>query len=406
MSVERTIASVLAAAGAEGQLHVVDLDDPAPRSRDRRRRAAGALVGVQGRTSCSPCCAPATPGATCSERVRVGADRTLGSPGLAMLTDPVEISLRDLAALALTVSDVAAADALFDALGGEPALREPLAPLDLRATALHGCCRDLFAAVAGDHERPVSRSTPRDLTRLLSLVWRDEAATPEACAQLRRAAPRPGAASPDRRRVPRAGLADGDQERHAPGPAQRHRRGRARRPPPRRGDQRPHRRGRPAFPRGRRAAGPRRAPRGRRARSRRRTDGEAPPPSPARHRPARPPARRARRPTRPAAPAAPAPAALPRRSVAPDQPKPSARTRAEARAARSSSKRHRRVGEDGAGQGDGHRHADDARREAERARSPGAAPAPVRGAGEPPARRACAAPARDPRRSRPRTAPP
>ena len=29
MSVERTIASVLAAAGAEGQLHVVDIDDPA-----------------------------------------------------------------------------------------------------------------------------------------------------------------------------------------------------------------------------------------------------------------------------------------------------------------------------------------------------------------------------------------
>lgn len=181
MSVERTIASMLAAAGAEGQVHVVDVDDP------RREVAIGAdapfvlssvfkvhLVLAMLRTD-----------RDLRERVVVDETRTPGSPGLAALTDPVELSLRDLAALALTVSDVAAADALFDALGGEPALREPLAPLALRATALHGCCRDLFAAVEGVEDRPVSRATPRDLTRLLTLVWRDEAAAPEACAHLR-----------------------------------------------------------------------------------------------------------------------------------------------------------------------------------------------------------------------------
>jgi beta-lactamase class A len=184
MNAERTIASVLAAAGAEGQLHVADLDAP------DRELAIGAdepfvLSSVFKVHLVLAMVRAGDAGLDLRRRVPVGADRTLGSPGLAMLTDPVELSMRDLATLALTVSDVAAADALFDALGGEPALREPLAPLGLRATALHGCCRDLFGAVAGDHDRPVSRSTPRDLTRLLSLVWGDEAASPEACAQLR-----------------------------------------------------------------------------------------------------------------------------------------------------------------------------------------------------------------------------
>ena len=184
MSVERTIASVLAAAGAEGRLHVVDIDDPG------REVAIGAdeelvLSSVFKVHLVLAMLRAGDAGRVLQERVRLGPERTVGSPGLAMLADPVEISLRDLATLALTVSDVAAADALFDALGGEPALREPLTPLGLDATALHGCCRDLFAAVAGEHDRPVSRSTPRDLTRLLSLVWRDEAASPSACAQLR-----------------------------------------------------------------------------------------------------------------------------------------------------------------------------------------------------------------------------
>jgi beta-lactamase class A len=36
-----------------------------------------------------------------------------------------------------------------------------------------------------DPER-TSRSTPRDMTRLLGAVWRDEAASPASCAELRR----------------------------------------------------------------------------------------------------------------------------------------------------------------------------------------------------------------------------
>ena len=184
MSVERTIASVLAAAGAEGQLHVVDIDDPA------RQVAIGAdipfvLSSVFKVHLVLAMLRAGDAGRDLRERVTVDETRTSGSPGLAMLSDPVELSLRDLAALALTVSDVAAADALFDALGGEPALREPLAPLELRATALHGCCRDLFAAVDGVEDRPVSRATPRDLTRLLRVIWRDEAASRASCAHLR-----------------------------------------------------------------------------------------------------------------------------------------------------------------------------------------------------------------------------
>ena len=170
MSVERTIASVLAAAGAEGQLHVVDIDDP---GRDVAIGADGPLVlsSVFKVHLVLAMLRAADAGRDLQQRVRLGVDRTPGSPGLAMLADPVEISLRDLAALALTVSDVAAADALFDALGGEPALREPLAPLDLRATALHGCCRDLFASVArrarpAGQPRHAARSDPAAVARL------------------------------------------------------------------------------------------------------------------------------------------------------------------------------------------------------------------------------------------------
>jgi beta-lactamase class A len=184
MSVERTIASVLASAGADGQLHALDLDDPA------REVAVGAdtpvvLSSVFKVHLVLAMLRAGDRGRDLRERVTVGAERTPGSPGLAMLADPVELSLRDLAVLSLTVSDVAAADALFDALGGEPALREPLGPLGLRATALHGCCRDLFATVGGASDRPVSRATPRDLTRLLQLIWHDQAASSAACSELR-----------------------------------------------------------------------------------------------------------------------------------------------------------------------------------------------------------------------------
>ncbi|HEX2315958.1 MAG TPA: serine hydrolase [Thermomonospora sp.] len=146
-----------------------------------------------------------------TERVTLRpADRTAGPTGLAMLRDEVTISLRDLAALMITVSDNAAADALF-ARVGVATVNAVLADLGLHRTHVAGDCRALFdsmVADAGVAERDelwavldepgmlgrlgaldparTSRSTPAETARLLAAIWRDEAAPAAHCAQMRR----------------------------------------------------------------------------------------------------------------------------------------------------------------------------------------------------------------------------
>lgn len=177
---------MLAAAGATGSLHAIDIDRP---ERQVAVRADEPIVlsSVFKVHLVLALLRAADAGRDLHQRLTVGPGRTRGSPGLAALHDPVEISLRDLATLAITVSDVAAADALYDILGGDDGLREPASALGLRATELAGCCRDLLAGTAGDplHELVTSRATPQDLTRLLTLIWQDRAASPAACATLR-----------------------------------------------------------------------------------------------------------------------------------------------------------------------------------------------------------------------------
>ncbi|HET6953388.1 MAG TPA: serine hydrolase [Acidimicrobiales bacterium] len=136
------------------------------------------------------------------------ADRTSGVTGLAALRDDVELSLRDLAQLMITVSDNAAADAVVDRLGLD-AVARTVADLGLHRTAVAHRCRDQHAALAHDLERlgitlpqaladpaaqaglrvlepaTTNRSTPRELTSLLRAVWRDEAAAPRSCSAMR-----------------------------------------------------------------------------------------------------------------------------------------------------------------------------------------------------------------------------
>jgi beta-lactamase class A len=101
--------------------------------------------------------------------------------GIAQLRDAVEMSLRDLAQSMITISDCAASDAVFDRLG-EAAINANLARLGLEATAVRGCCRDMFAAAEGE----MARTTARDMTRLLGAIWSEAAASPVACAEMRR----------------------------------------------------------------------------------------------------------------------------------------------------------------------------------------------------------------------------
>ncbi|MEI5032245.1 serine hydrolase [Streptomyces sp. S1A(2023)] len=145
------------------------------------------------------------------ERVRVTAADRLGGWGTAGCADDVELSLRDLAFFALSVSDNSAADLLLARVGLDT-VRLLAEELGLDRTRVVGGPRDVlesmlaevgardeaefalrYPALPDDRKRRLgvldplrtNASTPRDVTRLLRLVWRDEAGPPEACARVR-----------------------------------------------------------------------------------------------------------------------------------------------------------------------------------------------------------------------------
>ena len=192
---------VFSSAGCDGCLHVREIDGPGEVALELfRRTAAGELDEA--------------------ERVRLPPEgRTLGPTGFSVFSDDVEVSLRDLAASMLTVSDNAATDVLIGRLGLERingltrslGLAETVIVSDLRSVT-DGFARDVgFASwadlaatdwseadpetIATTLERmrsaravdptQASRTTPREATRLLCAIWRDEAAPPAACAQVR-----------------------------------------------------------------------------------------------------------------------------------------------------------------------------------------------------------------------------
>jgi beta-lactamase class A len=135
--------------------------------------------------------------------------RTAGPTGVSAMSDPVTMSLRDVARSMITVSDNAAADALLDAVG-LARVHRTLDALGLRATTVHGGTRDTYDALVrdtgagtlqdalsrlADNDRPVdpsaldpllsSATTGRDMTRLLTAIWTDAAASPAQCAYMR-----------------------------------------------------------------------------------------------------------------------------------------------------------------------------------------------------------------------------
>jgi len=157
-----------------------------------------------------------------ARRLLIGPGRhTAGGAGVTAFEDPVEISLRDLCGLMLTLSDNTATDHLVAAVGldrinaraGHCGCRATVIEADLKTT-WDGIGRDMgFAdyatyaaaqagglgedalrastdaaridACAAYDARRTNRSTARDMTRLLAAIWADTAASPEACAKVR-----------------------------------------------------------------------------------------------------------------------------------------------------------------------------------------------------------------------------
>ena len=108
----------------------------------------------------------------------------------------------------MSVSDNTATDVIIRRLGLD-AINRTLAELGLEQTLLVGDCRDILSTwavdVGGDpamrsaaidparlgawralDPARTTRSTPKEITRLLELIWNDKAGPAEACAEVRR----------------------------------------------------------------------------------------------------------------------------------------------------------------------------------------------------------------------------
>ncbi|NUS95082.1 MAG: serine hydrolase [Nocardia sp.] len=144
----------------------------------------------------------------------IPAECTPGPTGISALHDPITMSRRDLATTMMTVSDNAAADQLLGEIG-PAAVHELLESLGLNHTRLVGGTADIqrslvrdtdthstaeaFAALADNDEAwtvsaydpaYTSATTPEEMTRLLSALWRGRVLSREqtdfACAVMRR----------------------------------------------------------------------------------------------------------------------------------------------------------------------------------------------------------------------------
>lgn len=140
---------------------------------------------------------------TLRPEVRVG-----GSAGITIMRDPVTISWRDLAASMISVSDNAAADALYRKVG-DARIAAAIKSLGLTQTVVRGTASDelrallsatraktadsaLRALASNDHPMDQrygalvrSFSTPREITALLSAIWMGTAASKRQCALAR-----------------------------------------------------------------------------------------------------------------------------------------------------------------------------------------------------------------------------
>ena len=153
-----------------------------------------------------------------TERVRVtAAERTPGPTGMALFADDVELSLRDLGTAMLTISDNVATDVLIARVGTD-AVNATAGRLGLGATHLGSDLRTLVDSIGRDagfddyaalaawtpagpgeaaevearvraasalSPHAATRTTARDMSHLLRLLWADRAGPPEACGRIR-----------------------------------------------------------------------------------------------------------------------------------------------------------------------------------------------------------------------------
>ena len=215
-----TVGGVLAEVGCTGSVHAVALNGSAQWGHAEDEPMAPASV-IKVPIALAALDAMAASRLDGRARVRLSAEgRTPGPAGLSLLSDDVEMSVRDLVPLMLTISDNVATDALVDLLGVE-AVNDHVQSVGLVETRLTSDLRTMLDGMASEAgfadyaaverfapapgEIPTTeqvrvrlanstaldpevgnRTTAREMAQLLRLVWTDRAAAPEACATLRR----------------------------------------------------------------------------------------------------------------------------------------------------------------------------------------------------------------------------
>ena len=152
-------------------------------------------------------------------RVRITeAERTRGPVGMSLFRDDAEVSVRDLVALMLTLSDNVATDALLDRVGTRRRQRgrdparagvDPAGPrrpgagrldpdrrrvrrlgrvlrrVDIPGAGVAAALDERLVGVPALQPDGPWRTTARDMTRLLALVWTDQGGPAAACARVR-----------------------------------------------------------------------------------------------------------------------------------------------------------------------------------------------------------------------------
>lgn len=206
MKVEERIRSVWAAAETEGFLHACEIDGAGELSIGPDEPVVLASVfkiPIRLEYARQVAAGQLDP----AERMTVTVADKDGGIGTSGCADDIALSVRDLARFMLTMSDNAATDVLLRRVGLAN-VHTLLDSLGLRRTRLIGGCAELldsiraelgieswdelagvppqrFRALAVLDPARTTASTPREITTLLSLIWRDEAATSAACADLR-----------------------------------------------------------------------------------------------------------------------------------------------------------------------------------------------------------------------------
>lgn len=209
--IDGALAELFATVGVAGRLHVRDVDAPAVEVGLRADEPAVLASVIKIHLVLEYARQAAAGQLDPTERVRVRRPDQLGGAGTAGCQDEVEMSWRDLAWFALALSDNTAADLLFRRVGLDN-VRALAAECGLAATRVEGGPRQLVRSMFDDlgvdddagfakvfATLPAERlatltvldpartnaASPRDVTRLLSMIWRDEAGSPAACATVR-----------------------------------------------------------------------------------------------------------------------------------------------------------------------------------------------------------------------------